>query len=160
MDVNFVFNIQTLLGIICFGIVTKWYVWPRFKMMTYYEVLTVLMVIYGFRFMGMFFAVQNMTAGLNPAFGTPGAWNDMTISIISILAAFALHYRKSFGVVLAWIVTIGGIADFAYNGSHIVPLMVPQTIGPLMPLMTVLGPLWMVSTVVNLIVLIKKPMQS
>ncbi len=157
MDSSVVFNVQTVLSLVIFTMITKWFVMPKFRTMTMYGVLTVMMFIFGFRYMGTFFAVPGFSNGLSLEFATQGAWVDLIIGIISLGTAFLVKNKISFGIALSWLIALMSTLDFATNAPKIVPLHVADTIGPLMPLMTILGPLWMVATVVLWYILIKKP---
>jgi hypothetical protein len=161
MTINQIFNIQTVFSLFLFSLVVVWYVWPKLKTQKYYDMLTVLLVYSAFRYLGTSFAALSMTAGLTPEFGRIGAPADIILSLIAIVGAIALRKGKSWGLFFAWIYTIFGSLDFIYNGVVAGPLQVVEHIGPLMWLMTVLGPTWMITLVVLWRLLIKpvnKPM--
>lgn len=147
------------MSLVLFTMITVWYVWPKFKTMNLYDVLTIIMVVFGFRYLGTFFSVTSFTNGLSPEFYNIASWADLVISIIALITAFVLRKKSSVGVGLSWLVVILSTVDFGSNVPKISSLHVADTIGPLMPLMTVLGPLWMVTTVLLWYILIKKPLQ-
>jgi hypothetical protein len=155
MNTDLIFNLQTVFSLVLFGMIAAWYVWPRFKTMNYYDIMVAMMIVAAFRYLGTSFAVPNMTDGLSTGFAVFGAKVDLVVSIIAILGAFAFRAKQGWGVLFAWIYAILGTADFIYNGSRLMALGVPTHIGPLMWLMTVGGPIWMVQLVLFWKLLIK-----
>lgn len=155
MTSEFVFNLQTVFSLVLFGIIAKWYVWPALKQKNYYEIMTVLLLYSAFRFLGSSFAVPQATSGLSPEFYGIGAKADVILAIICVVGVFAMRYRQSWGTLIAWLYAILGTADFASNIPKISPLAVADHIGPLMWLMTVLGPSWMVTLVLIWRMLVK-----
>ncbi len=145
MTINQVFNIQTIFSLVMFGVLMAWYIWPKLRTQSYYKILTALLVFSAFRYLGTSFIVPNMTDGLSLEFAGLGAWADLVLAVIALVAAIMLRRNSSSGIFFAWIYTVLGSADFIYNGSRIGSLGVAEHIGPLMWLMTVLGPAWMVT---------------
>jgi hypothetical protein len=160
MDIGTIFNVQTVFSLVLFGFVTKWYIWPVLRQKNYFEAISITLIYAAFRFLGTSFAIPNMTAGLSPEFYGFGAMADLTLAVVCVIGFVALHYKKSWGLFFAWVYAIFGAADFLYNIPLLSKLMIPQTIGPLTWLLTVLGPSWMVGLVVLWTLLIKKPKEE
>jgi hypothetical protein len=145
MDTAVVFNLETVLSLVVFFFIVQWYGKPWLMTLGPRGALVPLLLFSSFRFLGLSFLVPNWTAGLPAAFATPAATGDFIVSLIALAAALALRYGLGFGIALAWLYTVAGTLDFIYAGSLANANPVPQTIGPLWPLMSVLGPAWMVA---------------
>lgn len=145
MDTAVVFNLETVFSLVVFFFIVQWYVKPWLVTQGPRGALVPLLLFSSFRFLGLSFLVPNWTAGLPAAFATPAATADFIVSVIALAAALAIHYGLGFGTALAWLYTVAGTLDFIYAGTLVNANPVPQTIGPLWPLMAVLGPAWMVT---------------
>jgi len=160
MDTTAIFNLQSALSLLLFGIIAKWYVWPRLIQMDYKEALIPLLLYSAFRYMGTFFMVPSMTNGLDPAWSGPAAYLDLGSVAIALVAAFLLRYRIGFGVPVAWLYGTFGAFAFVHGATQLDAMQVATHIGPAMPVMTILGSSWMVTIVVLFFVLVKHPRKS
>ena len=147
MDTATVFNVLTLFSLVLFFLIAKWYVLPALLRLGPQEALVPLLLFSAFRYLGLAFLVPNWTDGLPAAFATPAAYGDLTVGILALGAAVALHYRMGPGTMLAWVYAVVGALDFMYAGFLGGQNEAGLTIGPLWPLMTILGPAWMVAIV-------------
>jgi hypothetical protein len=145
MDTPTIFNLETVLSLALFFLIIKWYLLPWLLRLGPDESLVPLLLFSGFRFLGLSFTVPNFTAGLPAAFATPVARGDFIVAMVALIAAVTIKMRLPGARILAWIYAVLGAADFAYAGSLAGANDVPNRIGPLWPLMTVLGPAWMMS---------------
>jgi hypothetical protein len=145
MDTPTVFNVETALSIVVFFLIAKWYVLPWLLKLGPDEALVPLLLFSAFRFLGLSFLPPTFTAGLPAAFATAAARGDLTVSMIALASAILLRMRVPGAKILVWVYAVAGAADFVYAGTLAGPNDLPNHIGPLWPLMTVLGPAWMVS---------------
>src|SRR5215468_8731243 len=77
VDTAAVFNFQFFCSLFMFGLVATWFVWPRLTRMGRIEALTPLFVYSAFRYLGTFFLVTQMTAGLPREWAGPAAYLDI-----------------------------------------------------------------------------------
>lgn len=147
MDTTAVFNVLTLFSLVLFFLIAKWYVLPALLRLGPQEALIPLLLFSAFRYLGLAFLVPGWTAGLRSAFAVPAAYGDLTVAILALGAAVALRYRLGAGTALAWLYAVAGALDFMYAGFLGGQNQAGLTIGPLWPLMTILGPAWMVTIV-------------
>jgi hypothetical protein len=147
MDTPTVFNLLTLFSLVLFFLIAKWYVLPALLKLGPEEALVPLLLFSAFRYLGLAFLVPGWTAGLPRAFAVPAAYGDLTVAILALGAAVALRYRFAAGTILAWLYAVAGALDFMYAGFLGGQNQAGLTIGPLWPLMTILGPAWMVTIV-------------
>lgn len=145
MDTPTIFNLETLLSIVVFFLIAKWYVLPWLLRLGSDEAFVPLFLFSAFRFLGLSFLPPAFTAGLSPAFTVPASRGDFTVGLIALVTAILFKMRVPGAKVLAWVYVVLGAADFVYAGTLAGPNDLPNHIGPLWPLMTVLGPAWMVS---------------
>lgn len=91
------------MGLLCFGLTARWYVLPALDKYSFTDGLTALLLLHGFRYVGLAFLVPGVTsAPLDPRFANPAAWGDLTAAVLALLAIAALRsgWRIAFAVVL------------------------------------------------------------
>ena len=121
MPTQILFGASVAFGLIVWTIVAVEYMWPYLRDRTRAEALRPLLVLHGFRFVGLSFMVPGVVApDLSPAFAVPAAYGDTVAAILALLALWALPGRL--GILLAWVFNIWGMADllFAfYQGNQV-----------------------------------------
>jgi len=115
------FGISVAFGLAAWGAVAWQYIWPELRARRSPENLKPILLLHGFRFLGLAFVVPGVVSPELPtAFAQPVAYGDL---ITAILALLALATLGSFtGTVLTWVFNTFGTADllFAfYLGSRI-----------------------------------------
>src|SRR5262249_48759214 len=115
------FGISAAFGLIAWGAVVWHYVWPVLREQPSPENLKPILLLHGFRFLGLAFVVPGVVSAELPArFGQPVAYGDFVSAILALLALAALG--SSTGKVLTWIFNIFGTADLLlafYLGSRV-----------------------------------------
>ena len=115
------FGISVAFGLIVWGAVSWRYLWPALKKRPHPESLTLILLLHGFRFLGLAFVVPGVVSPELPAaFAQPVAYGDLITAALAMLALAALRTRA--GTALTWVFNIFGTADllFAfYQGSRI-----------------------------------------
>ncbi|HZZ84091.1 MAG TPA: hypothetical protein VFE30_06110 [Anaeromyxobacteraceae bacterium] len=97
-------------SLVAWGIVTARYVWPKLRLRPRVEALRPLLVLHGFRFVGLAFLVPGVVSpDLPPAFARAAAYGDVTAAVLALLSLWSLPGAA--GVVLAWIFNLWGAAD-------------------------------------------------
>jgi len=114
------FGISVAMSFVAWGAVAWSYIWPALKERPGAEGLKPILLLHGFRFLGLAAVVPGVvSAELPAAFARPAAYGDLTSAILALLALATLGTRT--GTVLTWIFNTFGTADllFAfYQGSR------------------------------------------
>ena len=115
------FAISVTFGLAVWGVVAWQYIWPAIRERPSAESLKPILLLHGFRFLGLAFVVPGVVSPALPAkFGQPVAYGDLISAILALLALATLGTQT--GTVLTWVFNIFGTADllFAfYQGSRI-----------------------------------------
>ena len=115
------FGISAAFGLVVWGAAAWHYIWPALRELPTPENLKPILLLHGFRFLGLAFLVQGVVSpDLPAAFAQPVAYGDFITAILALLALARLGTRT--GAVLNWIFNIFGTADllFAfYQGGRV-----------------------------------------
>ena len=115
------FGISVAFGLAAWGAVAWHYIWPALRERPSPENLKPILLLHGFRFLGLAFVVPGVVSPELPTtFAQPIAYGDFITAILALLALAALGTRS--GTVLTWAFNTFGAADllFAfYLGSRI-----------------------------------------
>ena len=115
------FGITAVLGLAAWGAVAWHYIWPALRDRSSPENLKPILLLHGFRFLGLAFVVTGVVSpDLPAAFAQPVAYGDLITAILALLALASLGTRA--GMVVTWVFNLFGTADllFAfYQGSRI-----------------------------------------
>ena len=115
------FGITVVLGLAAWGAVAWHYIWPALTERSSPENLKPILMLHGFRFLGLAFLVPGVVSPELPAaFAQPVAYGDLITAILALLALATLG--TSPGTMLTWVFNTFGTADllFAfYLGSRI-----------------------------------------
>jgi hypothetical protein len=110
MNVQLLFGISVAFGFVAWAVVTALYIWPELRARSRIEALRPLLVLHGFRFIGLSFLVPGVvSADLPIAFARDAAYGDVVAAILALLALATL--RNKLGIALAWIFNIWGSLD-------------------------------------------------
>src|SRR5262245_10045230 len=108
-----VFGLSVVFGFVTWSIVAAQYVWPALSRLPRAEALRPLLLLHGFRFMGLAFLVPGVVApDLPAAFAHPAAFGDLVAAVLALLALAALQTR--WGLALVWVFNVWGTADLLY----------------------------------------------
>jgi hypothetical protein len=121
MPLPILFGISAALGLVVWGAVAWNYIWPALRERPSPENLKPILLLHGFRFLGLAFVVPGVVSAQLPAtFGQPVAYGDFISAILALLALATLG--SGTGTVLTWIFNTFGTADLLlafYLGSRI-----------------------------------------
>jgi hypothetical protein len=110
MLVQALFGISVAFGFVAWGIVIALYVWPQLPGRSRIEALKPLLVLHGFRFIGLSFLVSGVVSPDLPAtFARDAAFGDIVAAILALSALAALHSRA--GIALVWVFNIWRTLD-------------------------------------------------
>jgi hypothetical protein len=115
------FGISVAFGLAAWGAVAWHYIWPALKERPSPENLKPILLLHGFRFLGLAFVVPGVVSpDLPAAFAQPVAYGDLIAAMLALLALTTLGTRT--GTVLTWAFNAFGTADLIlafYLGSRI-----------------------------------------
>jgi hypothetical protein len=115
------FGISVAFGLTVWGAVVRLYIWPALRASPSPENLKPILLMHGFRFLGLAFVVPGVVSPELPAaFAQPVAYGDLISAVLALLALTTLGTGT--GTVLTWVFNTFGMADllFAfYLGSRI-----------------------------------------
>jgi hypothetical protein len=147
MQAQILFGASVAFGLIVWSIVVVQYAWPYLRDQKQAEALRPLLILHGFRFVGLSFMIPGVVApDLASAFAVPAAVGDLVAAILALLALWALPGRL--GILLTWIFNIWGTADllFAFYQGNEAGMLAGQ-LGAGFYIITVLVPLLLVTHV-------------
>jgi hypothetical protein len=114
MIATIIFATQATLSLVSFGLLARWFIYPRLKERPLVEALTPLLLFHTFRTLGLLFLVPTLVdASLPAAFSVPDAVGDMLAVALAFASLVALRLRWRGALALIWLFTVAGIADFA-----------------------------------------------
>jgi len=141
------FGISVAMSFVAWGAVAWHYIWPALKERPSAEALKSILLLHGFRFIGLAVVVPGVvSADLPVSFARSTAYGDLTAAILALLALAALGTRS--GTVLTWAFNTFGTADllFAfYQGSRISLPNTPGLLGAAFFIISVLVPLLLIT---------------
>jgi hypothetical protein len=115
------FGISVAFSLAAWGAVAWHYIWPALRERPNPENLKPVLLLHGFRFLGLALVVPGVVSPELPTiFAQPVAYGDLISAILALLALATLGTRT--GTVLTWLFNIFGTADllFAfYQGGRI-----------------------------------------
>jgi hypothetical protein len=121
MQSQALFGISVAFGLAAWGIVAWQYIWPALRERPSPENLKPILLLHGFRFLGLAFVVPGVVSPLLPAaFAQPVAYGDLITAMLALLALATLDTRA--GTPVTWLFNSFGMADLLfgfYQGSRI-----------------------------------------
>lgn len=107
------FGISAAMGFVAWGAVAWHRIWPALKERSSPEALKSILLLHGFRFLGLAFVLPGVVSpDLPAAFARPAAYGDLATAILALLALATLGTAT--GVVLTWTFNIFGTADLLF----------------------------------------------
>src|SRR5690349_13382997 len=95
------FGISVAFGLIVWGAVAWHYIWPALKRRPSPGNLKPILLLHGFRFLGLAMVVPDVVSPKLPAaFARPAAYGDLIAAVLALLALAALGTRA--GTPAAW----------------------------------------------------------
>jgi hypothetical protein len=147
MPFSILFGISVAFGLAAWGAVARHYIWPALGESPSPGNLKPILLLHGFRFLGLAFLVPGVVSPQLPAaFAQPVAYGDLITAMLALLALANLG--TSTGTVLAWVFNAFGMADlfFAfYLGSRISLPDTPGLLGAAFFILTAYVPLLLIT---------------
>jgi hypothetical protein len=126
------------------GLVTAWYIWPALRRLPHADALRPLLLLHGFRFIGLAFLPGVVSPDLPAAFASPAAHGGLMAAVLALLALAALPSRLGFA--LTWAFNLWGTADLLYafyQGNHVG--LEPGQLGAAHFIVTILVPMLLIT---------------
>jgi len=119
-------------GLLAWGVFGAQYIWPAIRNRERVEALRPILVLHGFRYIGLAVLIPGVVAPHLPAtaFARELAYGDVLAATLALIALAAL--RTTWAGVLVWIFNIVGTADLLnafYQGSRISIANTPGLLG-------------------------------
>jgi hypothetical protein len=141
------FGISVAFSFLVWGLVAHHYIWPALATKSRVDALRPLLLLHGFRFVGLAFLVSGVVAPELPiAFAGPAAYGDLATATLAILAFVTL--RRRLGIILAWVFNVLGATDLLnayYQGDRTGVGLAPGLQGAAYFIPTVLVPLLLIT---------------
>jgi len=107
------YGVSIVLSFTAWGIVTARYFWPALRNLPRARALQPILVLHGFRFIGLAFLVPGVVSPDLPiAFARPAAYGDLNATLLALLSPGTL--QSSLGILLVWVFNFCGTADLLY----------------------------------------------
>ena len=146
MSSGALFGISIAFSFLTWGIVAARFLWPALRERTRADALRPLLLLHGFRFIGLAFLVPGVASpDLPDGFARPAAYGDLIAAVLALLAFSALQSRLGIGLV--WVFNLWGTADLlhAYYQGRIGVGVEPGQLGAAYFIPTVVVPLLLIT---------------
>ena len=115
MNPQQIFGLQVLLSFLVYGLLARWYVWPRLALLPLPVALQPLLVLHAFRHLGMVFLVPTVVGGALPVrFAGPAAYGDLLAGLLALAAIGALRARARIALPLTCLFNVIGLLDLVH----------------------------------------------
>ena len=113
MSQRALYGVSIVLSFTAWAIVTVRYFWPALRNLPRARALQPILVLHGFRFIGLAFLVTGVVSPDLPiAFARPAAYGDLIATLLALLSLATLQSRL--GILLVWVFNFWGTADLLY----------------------------------------------
>jgi hypothetical protein len=128
MPLAALFGITVALGLAAWGAVAWHYIWPALRGRSSPENLKPILLLHGFRFLGLAFVMPGVVSpDLPAAFAQPVAYGDLITAILALLALASLG--TSAGTAVTWVFNTFGTADLLFAFYQGARISLPDTPG-------------------------------
>jgi hypothetical protein len=154
------FFMSIVFSFVVWGIVTSRYIWPKLRLLQLAEALRPLLLLHGFRFIGLAFLVPGVVSpDLSYAFAHRAAYGDVVAAALALLSLVSLPSRA--GIVIAWVFNLWGTADLldAFYQANSGRLLAGQ-LGATYFIPTIVVPLLLITHGLVFLILVRHQSQS
>jgi hypothetical protein len=156
------FSIQFTLSLASYALIALWYVWPRLSKQPRVLALQPLLWVHAFRVVGGTILAPGAVAGGVPAdFQKMIGYGDLITAGLALLALIALRTRLGGAIALTWIVLGVGMIDTINAIIQSMRYSVfTQALGVNWVIVTIYVPALLVSSLLILLQLLRRPAQQ
>ncbi len=109
------FFISYAVAFLVFGLIGKWYLWPRIKDRTPEIALPPFLLYACLRVNGLMFLMPGLVSSDLPAgFAMPTAYGDLSAAILALVALACVRYESAIAVPMLWLFNTVGLLDLIY----------------------------------------------
>ena len=100
---NYLLPLSIVMGLIGYGLIARWYLWPWIIKQSKTNALIPLTIPHVFRYVGLAFLIEGVTAGpLDPRFAQPAAWGDLITAFLTLIAVSMLKTKTKGALAVTW----------------------------------------------------------
>lgn len=122
------FGVSVVFGLTVWGLVALQYIWPVLRKARSPWDLKPILLLHGFRFLGLSFLVPGVVSpDLPAAFAQPAAYGDLISAVLALVALASLGTRV--GNIVTWVFNIFGTADLLFAFYQGTRISLPDTQG-------------------------------
>lgn len=110
-----ILTVNLIFTTLVFGIAARIYVVPRMAHLSSRAILTPILLLHGFRNLGLMFLSPGATyPGIPSEFTTPAAFGDLTAAVLALIALAATVKGSALARPLLWIFNLEGTLDLLH----------------------------------------------
>ncbi len=158
MDPLGLFGISFAVSTICAAVLAAEYLWPWLRQRDRNTALKPLLLLHGFRFIGLAFLVPGVVSpDLPAAFARPAAYGDLVAALLALLAFGLLSWTRLNALAVVWAFNLWGTTDlvFAIYQGLVGVGVEPGQLGAAFFIPTVIVPFLLVTHVLVFILLMR-----
>lgn len=150
------FGVNVAFGFVTWGVVATVYLWPELRGRPRANALRPLLLVHGFRFVGLAFLIPGVVSpDLPAAFAEPAAYGDLVAAFMALIALSTLTTR--WGLAAVWVFNVWGTADLLlafYQGNA--SGFLPGQLGAAYFIPTFIVPLLLITHVLVFMLLLRR----
>jgi len=132
MPIPLIWGVTVAFGFLAWGVFAAQYIWPAISRRERAEALRPILVLHGFRYIGLAVLIPGVVSAHLPAtaFARGLAYGDLAAATLALIALAALRTRLA--GLLVWIFNIVGTADLLhafYQGNRVSLADAPGVLG-------------------------------
>jgi len=109
------FFVSYAVAFLAFGLIAKWYLWPKVKDRDPRSALTPFLLYASLRVNGLMFLMPGLVSESLPrGFAVPTAYGDLIASVLALLALASLRYESAAAIPMVWLFNVVGLLDLVY----------------------------------------------
>ena len=112
MPIDIILPISMVMAVIGWSLAFRWYALPKLANQSFQVAMQPLLLLHGFRFIGLMFLIPGVTAEpLDPRFAWPAAYGDLLAACLAFLALYAIRADRVLAVTSVAVFNLVGFAD-------------------------------------------------
>ena len=109
------FFVSYAVAFVAFGLIAKWYVWPKVEDRDPRSALPPFLLYACLRVNGLMFLMPGLVSDQLPrGFAVPTAYGDLSACVLALLALALLRYRNAAAIPMVWLFNVVGLLDLVY----------------------------------------------